>query len=202
MSPFEQVNYISNRTRCQRLYSSKHLKSYTAPLLFQQNENHTHWICMDYHELNKVIVYDCYPNPLNRIWKTDFWWCMPFFQFWNVFKLLSSLNYSKRWVKNSIYRSYEFLVMSFGVLAIFYYLMNYVLLECLNESSIVHLDEIIIYLESLDMHEVHLRKVLKKLWDYHIWSRRNMNLVMERFSSSNIWLGMAKYKWILRSSRS
>ena len=61
------------------------------------------------------------------------------------------------------YESYEFLVMLFGLSnssATFCNLMNYALFNFLDSFVVVYLYDIVIYMQTLQDHLVHLGKVL------------------------------------------
>jgi hypothetical protein len=65
------------------------------------------------------------------------------------------------------YRLYEYLVMSFGLTnapAHFMYLMNLVFMPELDKFVVVFIDDILVYSESAQDHEKHLRIVLNRLW--------------------------------------
>jgi hypothetical protein len=62
------------------------------------------------------------------------------------------------------YGLYEYLVMSFGltnVLAHFMYLMNLVFMPELDKFFVVLIDDILVYLKTMEEHEEHLRIVLQ-----------------------------------------
>ena len=64
------------------------------------------------------------------------------------------------------YGLYEYLVMSFGLmnaLAYFMYLMNSVFMPELNKFMVVFINDILIYSETAEEHEEHLRVVLLRL---------------------------------------
>jgi hypothetical protein len=64
------------------------------------------------------------------------------------------------------YGLFEYLVMSFRLMnapAHFMYLMNSVFMPELNKFVVVFIDNILIYLRSMEEHEEHLRIVLQRL---------------------------------------
>jgi hypothetical protein len=64
------------------------------------------------------------------------------------------------------YGLYEYTVMSFGLTnapAYFMYLMNKVFMEDLDKFVVVFIDDILVYSEMEEEHEMQLRLVLEKL---------------------------------------
>jgi hypothetical protein len=62
----------------------------------------------------------------------------------------------------TMYGHYEFVVVLFGLTnapTIFIFLMNDILINCLDKCFIVSLDDILIYSNSEEEHEQHLRLV-------------------------------------------
>jgi hypothetical protein len=75
------------------------------------------------------------------------------------------------------YGLYEYLIMSFGLtnaLAHFMYLMNSVLMSELDKFVMVFIDDILVYLESMEDHEEHLRVVLQRLRDHQLYAKFSM----------------------------
>jgi hypothetical protein len=72
------------------------------------------------------------------------------------------------------YGLYEFLVMSFGLTnapAYFINLMNKVFLEYLDKFVVMFIDDILVYSQDEETHEEHLRLVLQKLRDNHLYAK-------------------------------
>jgi hypothetical protein len=70
------------------------------------------------------------------------------------------------------YGLFEYLVMSFGLmnaLAHFMCLMNFVFMPELDKFVVVFIDDILIYLRSMEEHEEHLRIVLQRLRDHQLF---------------------------------
>ena len=64
------------------------------------------------------------------------------------------------------YGAYEYRVLPFGLtngLATYQQYMNEILFEYLDVFCTVYLDDIIIYSESIDEHETHVKQVLERL---------------------------------------
>jgi hypothetical protein len=80
------------------------------------------------------------------------------------------------------YGLYEYLVMSFGLtnaLAHFMYLMNSVFMPELDQFIMVFIDDILVYLKSMEEHEDHLRIVLQRLQEHQLYTK---------FSKCKFWI--------------
>jgi hypothetical protein len=80
------------------------------------------------------------------------------------------------------YGLYEYTVMSFELTnapAYFMYLMNKVFMEYLDKFVMVFIDDILIYSKNEEEHEEHLRLVLQKLREHHLYAK---------FSKCDFWL--------------
>jgi hypothetical protein len=80
------------------------------------------------------------------------------------------------------YGFYEYTVMSFRLMnapTYFMYLMNKVFMEYLDKFVVVFIDDILVYSETEEDHEQHLRLVLEKL---------RANRLYAKFSKFKFWL--------------
>ena len=80
------------------------------------------------------------------------------------------------------YGLYEYLVMSFGLTIVptyFMYLMNSVFMPELDKFVVVFIDDILIYSETAEEHEEHLRVVLSRLREHELYAK---------FSKCEFWL--------------
>ena len=80
------------------------------------------------------------------------------------------------------YGLYEYLVMSFGLTnapTYFMYLMNSVFMPELDKFVVVFIDDILIYSETAEEHEEHLRVVLSRLREHKLYAK---------FSKCEFWL--------------
>jgi hypothetical protein len=85
------------------------------------------------------------------------------------------------------YGLYEYLVMSFGltnVPAYFMYLMNSVFMPKLDTFVVVFIDNILIYSKTDEDHANHIRIVLQRLRDHHLYAK---------FSKCEFWLNSVKF---------
>ena len=123
-------------------------------------------LCIDYRELNKVIIKNKYPLP----WINDLFDRL---QGATTFsKIDLRLRYHQLLVRpedvpktafRMRYGHYEFLVMPFGLTnapVVFMDLMNRVFRPYIDQFVIVFIDDILIYSKSMEKHEHHLRSAL------------------------------------------
>jgi hypothetical protein len=85
------------------------------------------------------------------------------------------------------YGLYEYLVMSFGLTnapAYFMYLMNSVFMPELDKFVVVFIDDILIYSKTKEDHVDHLRVVLQRLHDHHLYAK---------FSKCEFWLDSLRF---------
>nr|GEW28209.1 putative reverse transcriptase domain-containing protein [Tanacetum cinerariifolium] len=119
-----------------------------APVLFVEKKDGSFCMCINYRELNKLIVKNWYPLP-----RID-----------DLFdQLQGSSVYSKIDMR---YGHFEFQVMPFGLTnapAVFMDLMNRVCKPYLDKFVIVFIDDILIYSKNKEDHEEHLKTILELL---------------------------------------
>jgi hypothetical protein len=126
-------------------------------------------LCVDYRSLNAVNIKNKYPLP-----RIDIMFDQPAGA--QVFSKID-LRFGYHQIKirdedipkiafTTRYGLFEYLVMSFGLMnapAHFMYLMNSILMLELDKFLVVFIDDILIYLRSMEEHEEHLRIVLQWL---------------------------------------
>nr|GEV13149.1 putative reverse transcriptase domain-containing protein [Tanacetum cinerariifolium] len=145
-----------------------------APVLFVKKKDGSFQMCIDYREVNKLIVKNRYP--LSRIddlvWEED----------------IPKTAFKTR------YGHYEFQVMPFGLTkapAVFMDLMNRVCKSYLDRFVIVFIDDILIYSRNKKEHEGHLKLILKLLKEEELYAK---------FSKFEFWLSKliqksVKFDW-------
>ncbi|KAJ0524657.1 putative nucleotidyltransferase, Ribonuclease H [Helianthus annuus] len=156
-----------------------------APVLFVKKKDGSMRLCIDYRELNKITIRNRYP--LLRI--DDLFDQLQGAKFFSKIDLRSGYHQLKvrdQDVSKTTFRTryghYEFLVMPFGLTnapAVFMDLMNRVFHEYLDRFVIVFIDDILVFSESREEHEDHLRTVLETLRQKKLYAK---------FSKCDFWL--------------
>ncbi|KAI3802550.1 hypothetical protein L1987_30686 [Smallanthus sonchifolius] len=161
-----------------------------APVLFVKKKDETFRMCIDYRELNKVTVKNCYPLP--RI--DDLFDQLQGSSFYSKIDLRSGyhqLRVRDEDISKTAFRTryghFEFLVMPFGLTnapAVFMDLMNRVCKPYLDQFVIVFIDDILIYSKSQEEHEEHLRLILELLKQEQLYAK---------FSKCDFWIREVQY---------
>ena len=148
-------------------------------MLFVKKNDRTLRLCIDYRELNKVIVKNKYPLPriddlFNQLQES----CV-----FSKIDLRSS--YYQLKVKDedvlktsfhTRYGHYEFLVMPFGLTnapTAFMDLMNRVFKPYLDQFVVVFIDNILVYSKNKEEHEKHLHIILQTLREHQLFAKLN-----------------------------
>ncbi|GJV89520.1 putative reverse transcriptase domain-containing protein [Tanacetum coccineum] len=140
-----------------------------APVLFVKKKDGSFWMCIDYQELNKLMVKNRYL--LLRI--DDLFDQLQRSSVYSKIDLRSSyhpLRVREEDILKTAFRTryghYEFQVMPFGLTnapTIFMDLMNQVYKPYLDEFVIFFIDDILIYSKNKQEHEEHLKLILELL---------------------------------------
>ncbi|KAL0551912.1 hypothetical protein IC582_011004 [Cucumis melo] len=147
-------------------------------------------LCIDYRELNKVIVKNRYPLPIIDDLFDQLQGAIVFS------KICLGSGYDRLRIRDSDipkiafcfrYKHYEFIVMSFGltnVPAVFMDLMNRVFKDVLDTFVIVFIDDILVYSKKEAEHGEHLHQV---------WETLRANKLYAKFSKCEVWLKKASF---------
>jgi hypothetical protein len=148
-----------------------------SPVLFMEKKDGTKRMCIDYRTLNSMTIKNKYPLPriedlLDRLKKA---------KFFSKIDLRSGYHQMKireqdipKMAFTTQYGLYEFVVVSFGLTnapSYFVNLMNKVFMEELDRFVVVFIDDILIYSETAEEHEEHLRIVLKRLRQQKLYAK-------------------------------
>ena len=148
-----------------------------APVLFVKKKDGTLRLCVNYRQLNKMIVKN--KNPLPRI--EELFDQLKGASVFSKIDLRSA--YRQLRIKDADvhkkafkmrYRHYEFLVMTFrstNVLAAFMDLMNRVFRLYVDRFVVVFIDDILVYSKDREDHDTHLRVVLETLRNEQLYAK-------------------------------
>ncbi|KAA3470465.1 Retrotransposon protein [Gossypium australe] len=161
-----------------------------APVLFIKKKDRSMRLCIDYRQLNKVMIKNKYP--LSRI--DDSFDQLKGATVFSKIDLRSG--YYQLRVKDPDvlkiafrmrYEHYEFLVMHFGLTnapAVFMDLMNRIFLPYLDKFVVIFIDDILIYSRDMSEHAEHLRIELQTLRDKKLFAK---------FRKSEFWLREVRF---------
>ncbi|GKC14769.1 putative reverse transcriptase domain-containing protein [Tanacetum coccineum] len=161
-----------------------------APVLFVEKKDGSFWMCIDYRELNKLIVKNRYPLP--RI--DDLFDQLQGSSVYSKIDLRSGYHQlrvqeedSPKTTFRTRYGHYEFQVMPFGLTnapAVFMNLMNQVCKPYLDKFVIVFIDDILIYSKNKQEHEEHLKLILELLKKEELYAK---------FSKCEFWIPKVQF---------
>ncbi|GJW50504.1 putative reverse transcriptase domain-containing protein [Tanacetum coccineum] len=156
-----------------------------ALYLFVKKKDGSFRMCIDYRELNKLTVKNCYPLP--RI--DDLFDQLQGSSVYSKIDLRSGYHQLRvregdipKTTFKTRYGRYEFQVMPFGLTnasAVFMDLMNRVCKPYLVKFVIVFIDDILIYSKNKEEHEEHLKLILKCLKKEELYAK---------FSTCKFWI--------------
>ena len=161
-----------------------------ASVLIAKKKGKTLRLCIDYKQLNGVMIKNRYPLPRNDDW----------FDQLRGARVYSKIDFRAGYHQLRVretdipkaafrtrYGHFEFTVMPFGLtnaLAAFMNLMHRVFQPYLDQFVVVFMDNILIYSQSEWEHEYHLRIVLQLLRDHQLYAK---------FSKFEFWLTEVRF---------
>ncbi|GKC12085.1 putative reverse transcriptase domain-containing protein [Tanacetum coccineum] len=161
-----------------------------APVLFVKMKDGSFQMCINYQELNKLTVKNCYPLP--RI--DDLFDQLQGSSVYSMIDLRSGyhqLRVREEDIPKTAFRTryghYEFQVMPFGLTnapAVFMDLMNRVCKPFFDKFVIVFIDDILIYSKNKKEYEEHLQAVLELLKKEKLYAK---------FSKCEFWIPKVQF---------
>jgi hypothetical protein len=146
-----------------------------SPILFVPKKNGKMHMCVDYRALNTMTVKNWYPLPLTN----DLIEKLQGAKIFSKLDLKSGYNLVRikegdEWKTafRTKYGLFEYLVMPFGLAnapAAFQHFMNDIFRDLLDIYVVVYLDNILIFSKTHEEHILHVRKVLKRLKENHLY---------------------------------
>ncbi|GJU58377.1 putative reverse transcriptase domain-containing protein [Tanacetum coccineum] len=151
-----------------------------APVLFMKKKDGSFRMCIDYRELNKITIKNCYPLPMID----DLFDQLQGACYFSKIDLRSGYHQLRmheddipKTAFRTRYGHFEFTVMPFGLTnapAVFMDLMNRVCKPYLDKFVIVFIDDILIYSKTKEEHEVHFKLVLELLRKENLYAKFSM----------------------------
>lgn len=167
-----------------------------APVLFVKKADGTLRLCVDYRGLNELTVKNRYPLPLiretlDRLSKAQWYTKLDLRQGYNQIRMAEGEEWKTAF--RTRYGHFEYTVMPFGLTnapATFQHFINDCVREYLDIFCTAYLDDILIYSDSLEEHQVHVEKVLEALkangillkpekCEFHTQSTTYLGLIIE-----------------------
>lgn len=142
-------------------------------------------MCIDYWELNKLTVKNRYPLPRSDDLFDKLQGKIVFSKIdlqFGYHQLRIRVEDIPKTAFRTRYRHYEFMVMSFGLWnapVTFMDLKNRVFIDFMDRFVIIFIDDILVYSNSEDEHEHHLRLVLQRLRESCLYAK---------FSKCEFWI--------------
>ncbi|GJZ88212.1 putative reverse transcriptase domain-containing protein [Tanacetum coccineum] len=168
----------------QRLYKTQ------SPVLFVKKKDGSFRMCIDYHELNKLMVKNRYPLP--RI--DDLFDQLQGSSVYSKIDLRSGYHQLRvreedilKTAFRTLYGHYEFQVMPFGLTnapAVFMDLMNRVCKPYLDKFVIVFINDVLIYSKNKEEHEGNLKLILELLKKEELYAK---------FSTCEFWIPKVQF---------
>ena len=161
-----------------------------ASVLIAKKKGKTLRLCIDYKQLNGVMIKNRYPLPRNDDWFDQLRGARVYSKI-DFRAGYNQLRVRETDIPKAAFRTryghFEFTVMPFGLtnaLAAFMNLMHRVFQPYLDQFVVVFMDDILIYSQSEWEHEYHLRIVLQLLRDHKLYAK---------FSKFEFWLTEVRF---------
>ena len=143
-----------------------------APVIFVKKKDETMRLCIDYRQLNKMTIKNRYPLPhIDDLF--DQLHGATVFSKIDLRSRYHQVRIKDEYIFKTAFRTryghYEFVVMPFGLTnaqTVFMCLMNNVFNKYLDKFVVVFIDDILIYSNSKQEHEDHLKIVLQELREH------------------------------------
>ena len=161
-----------------------------APVLFAKKNDKTLRLCIDYRQLNRVMIKNLYPFP--RI--DDLFDQLRGARVYSKIDLLTDYHQLRvgeadipKTAFRTWYRHFKFIMMPFGLTnapEAFMDLMHRVFQPYSDQFVVVFVDDILIHSRSEEEHEDHLRVILQVLRDHQLYVK---------FNKCEFWLAEVKF---------
>lgn len=148
-----------------------------APILFVKKKDGSLRLCVDYRGLNNITIKNRYPLPLipeamDRLKDARFFTKLDLRGAYNLVRVKEGEEWKTAF--RTRYGHFECLVMPFGLTnapAVFQHFMNDVLRDMLDLFVLVYLNDILIFSNDADEHELHVCAVLARLIENNLFCK-------------------------------
>jgi hypothetical protein len=148
-----------------------------APIFFVKKKDGCLRPCVDYRELNDITIKNRYPLPLisellDRLGNAKIFTKIDLRGAYNLVRMKPGHEWKTAF--RSRFGHYEYLVMPFGLTnapAIFQSMMNDIFASELDIFVIIYLDDILIFSEDSNSHIGHVKTVLERLREFHLYAK-------------------------------
>ncbi|KAL0183658.1 hypothetical protein M9458_019354, partial [Cirrhinus mrigala] len=131
--------------------------------------------CIDYRALNKVTIPFKYPLPLvpaalEKLRGAKVFTKLDLRSAYNLVRIRQGDEWKTAFITPTGH--YEYLIMPYGLAnapSVFQDFMHEIFREYLDKFLVIYIDDILIYSPSLQDHRLHVRKVLSKLREFHLF---------------------------------
>jgi hypothetical protein len=156
-----------------------------SPALFVPKKDGTQRMCVDYHALNAVTIKNKYPLPriddlMDQLRQAKYFSKIDLQSGYHQMKIRPEDIHKTTFVTR--YGQYEYTVVSFGLTnapAYFMNMMNKVFMDELDKCVVIFIDDILVFSQTTEEHEKHLRIVLGKLRQHQLYAK---------FSKCEFWM--------------
>jgi ribonuclease HI len=156
-----------------------------SPALFVPKKDGTQRLCVDYRTLNAVTIKNKYPLPriddlMDQLRQAKYFSKIDLRSGYHKMKIRPEDIHKTTFV--TWYGQYEYTVVSFGLTnapSYFMNMMNKVFMDELEKCVVVFIDDILVYSQTAEEHEEHLRIVLGKLRQHQLYAK---------FSKCEFWI--------------
>ena len=179
VSPYESLYNLSEvklstlhdylKTNLAADFICRFISSAETFILFIKKKDSTLWLCVDYWELNAIMIQDRYllsliSEILDRLMRVRRFTCLNMIAAYNLLWIKSG----QKWMTAfwTWYRNFKYTVMLFRLCnapVTFQSYMNRALRPVMNQTVIVYLNDVLIYSEDLMKHNEHVKAVLSLL---------------------------------------
>lgn len=148
-----------------------------AGIFFVEKKDHSLRPCIDYRELNRITIKNCYPLPpmpelSQRLGTAVVFTKLDLHGAYNLIRIREGVEWKTAF--RTRFGHFEYLVMPFGLCnapATFQHFVNNIFRDYLDLYVIVYLDDILIFSSSLADHCRHVRNVLTLLRQHGLYSK-------------------------------